>query len=243
MTSQGPRLPSPMLTFLGAARTVTGSKYLVQSNGHRLLVDCGLFQGGRKVENYNRLPRRGPLQRLDAVGASFQGALDELRRATVTFEGLEGLVDARPIDTSPPHAVIATALPLLVGGPKRLAHGVFSTLVKQGAHLPPAPTLPEAVTMRWGERAESIGMSLSSFERKFSAIFGQSPTQYLQQVRIHAARAMIERDQHELAHIARACGFYDQSQLGKVFKRFAGMTPAQYRAKMTTRSASFNTGP
>jgi AraC-like DNA-binding protein len=93
------------------------------------------------------------------------------------------------------------------------------------------------------ERAESIGMSLSSFERKFSAIFGQSPTQYLQQVRIHAARAMIERDQHELAHIARACGFYDQSQFGKVFKRFAGMTPAQYRAKMTTRSASFNTGP
>ena len=31
------------------------------------------------------------------------------------------------LDT-PPHAVIATALPLLVGGPKRLAHGVFSTL-------------------------------------------------------------------------------------------------------------------
>ena len=62
---------------------------------------------------------------------------------------------------TPPHAVIATGLPLLAGGPRRLAHGVFSTLVKQGAHLPPAPTLPEAVTMRWGTRAESIAAALA----------------------------------------------------------------------------------
>ena len=33
------------LTFLGAARTVTGSKYLVGIDGHRILVDCGQFQG------------------------------------------------------------------------------------------------------------------------------------------------------------------------------------------------------
>jgi 16S rRNA (cytosine967-C5)-methyltransferase len=62
---------------------------------------------------------------------------------------------------TPPHAVIATGLPLLTGGPRRLAHGVFSTLVKQGAHLPAAPTLPEAVTLRWGERAESIAAALA----------------------------------------------------------------------------------
>jgi 16S rRNA (cytosine967-C5)-methyltransferase len=54
------------------------------------------------------------------------------------------------LDT-PPHAVIATALPLLTGGPRRLAHGVFSTLVKRGASLPDAPTLPPCVAARWGE--------------------------------------------------------------------------------------------
>ncbi len=61
----------------------------------------------------------------------------------------------------PPHAVIATALPLLVGGPKRLAHGVFSTLAKQGAALPAFPTLPEAVAERWGEHARTIAQGLA----------------------------------------------------------------------------------
>ena len=65
------------------------------------------------------------------------------------------------LDT-PPHAVIATALPLLVGGPRRLAHGVFSTLVKRDGRLPAAPTLPDAVAARWGERAGAIAASLAA---------------------------------------------------------------------------------
>ncbi len=36
------------ITFHGAARTVTGSQHLVEVNGHRLLLDCGLYQGKRK---------------------------------------------------------------------------------------------------------------------------------------------------------------------------------------------------
>ena len=52
------------------------------------------------------------------------------------------------LDT-PPHAVIATALPLLAGGPRRLAHGVFSTLTKREVTLPDVPTLPEAARARW----------------------------------------------------------------------------------------------
>jgi len=63
---------------------------------------------------------------------------------------------------TPPHAVIATGLPLLTGGPRRLAHGVFSNLVKQDARLPQVPTLPEAVAERWGDRAEAIAGGLAS---------------------------------------------------------------------------------
>ena len=44
------------LRFLGAAGTVTGSKYLVEFNGQSLLVDCGLFQGYKQLRLRNRDP-------------------------------------------------------------------------------------------------------------------------------------------------------------------------------------------
>ena len=66
----------------------------------------------------------------------------------------------RRLDT-PPHAVIATALPLLSGGPRKLAHGVFSALVRQDVKLPPAPSLPPAVVQRWGVRAGAISAGLA----------------------------------------------------------------------------------
>jgi metallo-beta-lactamase family protein len=44
------------LTFLGAARTVTGSKYLLEYRGRRILVDCGLFQGLKALRERNWEP-------------------------------------------------------------------------------------------------------------------------------------------------------------------------------------------
>ena len=46
------------ITFLGGADTVTGSKFLVQHDGHSLLVDCGLFQGYKqlRLRNWRPLP-------------------------------------------------------------------------------------------------------------------------------------------------------------------------------------------
>ncbi len=41
------------LSFLGAAREVTGSSYLVETDGLRFLVDCGMFQGGRETRAKN----------------------------------------------------------------------------------------------------------------------------------------------------------------------------------------------
>lgn len=46
------------LTFLGATKTVTGSKYLITANAKKILVDCGLFQGYKSLRllNWNPLP-------------------------------------------------------------------------------------------------------------------------------------------------------------------------------------------
>ena len=66
---------------------------------------------------------------------------------------------------TPPHAVLATGLALLTGGPRRLAHGVFSTLLKRGVALPAGPTLPPAVAERWQVawpgRVEAIAAALA----------------------------------------------------------------------------------
>ena len=84
------------LTFLGAAREVTGSSYLVEADGVRFLVDCGMFQGGRETRaknyrafnfdprsidfvilNHAHIDHSGLLPRLVAMG--FRGTIHTTR--------------------------------------------------------------------------------------------------------------------------------------------------------------------
>ena len=55
------------LTFHGAARTVTGSKYLLEAAGRRILIDCGMFQGIKKLRPRNWEPTPFEVGSLDAV--------------------------------------------------------------------------------------------------------------------------------------------------------------------------------
>ncbi len=60
------------------------------------------------------------------------------------------LVQALVLGT-PPHAAIATVLPLVDGGPRKLVHGVFGTVMRSGQLLPEVPALPGDVEARWGK--------------------------------------------------------------------------------------------
>lgn len=56
-----------------------------------------------------------------------------------------------------PHAAIATALPLVDGGPRKLVHGVFGTLTRADPTLPSPPALPADVAARWaGQWGEAM---------------------------------------------------------------------------------------
>lgn len=55
------------LQFLGAAGTVTGSRFLITAGRARLLVDCGMFQGERALRRRNWAPFPVPVTDLDAV--------------------------------------------------------------------------------------------------------------------------------------------------------------------------------
>lgn len=60
-------MSAPTLTFLGAAGTVTGSKYLLTIGDTRILVDAGMFQGEKKLRRRNREPFPIPPDTIDAV--------------------------------------------------------------------------------------------------------------------------------------------------------------------------------
>lgn len=57
----------PSLSFFGATGTVTGSRYLIEANGKRVLVDCGLFQGYKQLRQRNWNPFPVPPSSIDAV--------------------------------------------------------------------------------------------------------------------------------------------------------------------------------
>ena len=92
-------------------------------------------------ETLRRLPD------LDALidGATRQRLPDDSKARTVIRMALAQKIGLG----TPDHALVATALPLVDGGPRRLVHGVLGTLLRKG--LPPmdAPRLPEPVEERW----------------------------------------------------------------------------------------------
>lgn len=84
---------------------------------------------------------------LDAlIDSATQRALPDDAKARFALR--IALVQALALGT-PGHAAIATVLPLVDGGPRKLVHGVFGTLMRQNVRLPELPTLPDPVALRW----------------------------------------------------------------------------------------------
>ena len=90
------------------------------------------------------------LRRLPDLDALIDGATSKPlpHDAKARFALRIALVQALAMDT-PPHAAIATVLPLMDGGPRRLVHGVFGAVMRGDARLPDPPRLPGPVAKRW----------------------------------------------------------------------------------------------
>ncbi|MHA3840225.1 RsmB/NOP family class I SAM-dependent RNA methyltransferase [Sphingomonas aestuarii] len=70
---------------------------------------------------------------------------DDAKARTVLRMALAQVLDMG----TPPHAAISTVLPLVDGGPRKLVHGVFGTLMRGEVTLPESVALPPAVSHRW----------------------------------------------------------------------------------------------
>jgi transcriptional regulator GlxA family with amidase domain len=77
--------------------------------------------------------------------------------------------------------------------------------------------------------AERMSMSIRNFERVFTREVGTTPSQYVLQMRVEAARRQLERTHDGLKQVADAAGFGGVAVMRRGFVRLIGMTPGRYR--------------
>lgn len=84
-------------------------------------------------------------------------------------------------------------------------------------------------SFHFAELAGAIGLSRSTFFKRFAATMRCTPNQYLQVLRVARARELLGDGRLSITEIAMASGFSDQSHMARFFKRHLGTSPARYR--------------
>ena len=79
------------------------------------------------------------------------------------------------------------------------------------------------------ELAQRFDISVRSFNRRFRQAAGKTPLQYLQEVRLEQAKALLKLSNLSIAEIAFAVGYQDTSYFSSLFKRINTITPNEYR--------------
>ena len=77
--------------------------------------------------------------------------------------------------------------------------------------------------------ADRMAMSVRNFERVFTREVGTTPSQYVLQLRVEAARRQLESTDRGLKQVASAAGFANVDVMRRAFVRLLGITPRHYR--------------
>ena len=83
--------------------------------------------------------------------------------------------------------------------------------------------------------ARKANMSRSTYLRRFTAICKTTPTEYLAEIRIKKACELLKNANLSVTDVAQACGFFDCSHFIRVFSKYRGTTPRNYRQTILTR--------
>ena len=82
------------------------------------------------------------------------------------------------------------------------------------------------------EMAEQVDMSMRTFNRRFKTATGLSPVQYLQRLRIKAARDLLRNTDLGISAIAEACGFNNEGYFARSFKKQESIQPSEFRRRV-----------
>jgi AraC-like DNA-binding protein len=134
---------------------------------------------------------------------------------------------------APPDASAEAALPALMDvlgtlRPRRTRaapadggtrHDALHRLVSE--HLEDGITLTEV--------ARALGRSPSAVTRGLQRRYGMSFTEYTNRLRVDRAKELLRRTQLRIGEVARRVGLTDTSNLGRLFRKFEGLSPGEYR--------------
>jgi transcriptional regulator GlxA family with amidase domain len=121
------------------------------------------------------------------------------------------------------------------------AYAIFSTQKTHGdAAVLRAQELIEAEVARLpsvNALAGRVAMSARTFVRRFHAATGNTPRDYIQRVRIEAAKRLLESGRQSVGEVARSVGYGDLAGFRRLFARHTGLVPADYRARYGPHAA------
>ena len=82
---------------------------------------------------------------------------------------------------------------------------------------------------------------MRSFNRRFRIAADKTPLQYLQEVRLEQAKALLKHSNLTVAEIAFSVGYQDTSYFAALFKRMNAVTPIEYRHLVRTKLFNVDT--
>lgn len=114
----------------------------------------------------------------------------------------------------------------------------FVIFHKQKSHADPTiGAVQDYVEKHYGESlsikllAEQFACSRRNFIRRFKEATGNTPNEYIQRVRIEAAKRLLETSTQRIGEIMQLSGYQDSRSFRLLFKKFTGYTPSEYRRR------------
>lgn len=237
--------PEPSAALLDLLRSVEGSARRIAAicNGTFILAEAGLLDGRRATthwRNARELQARFPLIKveedrifiIDGAIWTSAGATAGIDLALAMVEKDLGGDVARRVAKS-----------LVVHHRRAGGQSQHSALLEiapksdrvQNALLYAQQNLSTVISVE--QLADAAHLSPRQFSRSFLAETGRSPAKAVEQLRVEAARLMIEQGGHSMDEVARETGFSDRERMRRAFVRACGQSPQMIRRNARLEAA------